>query len=84
MASDLQHIWGDEPMPLMPYTPAVKAGDWVFMSGQLATDFKTGITPEGGGGDCKPLPREPSGASVQGHFRQPEGHALSSGLRYFH
>lgn len=54
MASDLQHIWGDEPMPLMPYTPAVKAGNWVFLSGQLATDFKTGITPEGGGGDCNP------------------------------
>lgn len=54
MSSDIQHIWGGEPMPLMPYTPAVKAGDWVFLSGQLATDFETGITAEGGGDGRNP------------------------------
>jgi enamine deaminase RidA (YjgF/YER057c/UK114 family) len=39
-------IWPDIPQPLMPYSPAVKAGGWVFVSGQLASDFKTGIAPE--------------------------------------
>ena len=34
------------PSPKMPYSPAVKAGGWVFVAGQLATDFKTGIAPE--------------------------------------
>ncbi len=38
-----QSIWPDIPQPLMPYSPAVKAADWVFVSGQLASDFKTGI-----------------------------------------
>jgi enamine deaminase RidA (YjgF/YER057c/UK114 family) len=41
-----QAIWPDVPMPLMPYSPAVKAGGWVFVSGQLASDFSTGIAPE--------------------------------------
>lgn len=41
-----QSIWPDIPEPLMPYSPAVKAGGWVFVSGQLASDFKTGIAPE--------------------------------------
>lgn len=34
------------PKPLMPYSPAIRAGDWVFVSGQLASDFKTGLAPE--------------------------------------
>ncbi len=34
------------PSPKMPYSPAVKAGGWVFVAGQLATDFKTGLAPE--------------------------------------
>lgn len=38
-------IWPDVPEPLMPYSPAVKAADWIFVSGQLASDFKTGIAP---------------------------------------
>lgn len=41
-----QSIWPDIPQPLMPYSPAVKAADWVFVSGQLASDFKTGIAAE--------------------------------------
>lgn len=41
-----QAIWPDIPQPLMPYSPAVKAADWIFVSGQLASDFKTGIAPE--------------------------------------
>ncbi len=35
----------DAPRPLMPYSPAVRAADWVFVSGQLASDFKTGLAP---------------------------------------
>ena len=34
------------PKPIMPYSPAVKAGGWVFIAGQLASDFKTGLPPE--------------------------------------
>lgn len=41
-----QAIWPDIPQPLMPYSPAVKAADWIFVSGQLASDFKTGIAAE--------------------------------------
>lgn len=41
-----QSIWPDIPQPLMPYSPAVKAADWVFVSGQLASDFRTGIAAE--------------------------------------
>ena len=31
------------PKPVMPYSPAVKVGDWLFIAGQLASDFKTGV-----------------------------------------
>ena len=34
------------PKPLMPYSPAIKAGGWVFIAGQLASDMKTGLAPE--------------------------------------
>ncbi len=49
MASDRKAIWGDEPKPLMPYSPAIKAGGWVFFAGQLASDFKNGLAAEAGG-----------------------------------
>lgn len=46
----LESIWpgleAGVPKPLMPYSPAVRAGDWVFVSGQLASDFETGLAPE--------------------------------------
>jgi len=42
-----QEVWpGNIPNPLMKYAPAVKAGNWVFVAGQLASDFKTGVAPE--------------------------------------
>ena len=34
------------PKPIMPYSPAVKVGDWLFIAGQLASDFKTGVPEE--------------------------------------
>lgn len=34
------------PKPLMPYSPAIRAGDWVFIAGQIASDFQTGLAPE--------------------------------------
>ena len=34
------------PKPLMPYSPAIKAGNWVFIAGQIASDFQTGLAPE--------------------------------------
>jgi enamine deaminase RidA (YjgF/YER057c/UK114 family) len=37
---------GNVPTPKMAYSPAVKAGDWVFVAGQLATDFKNGLADE--------------------------------------
>ncbi|HIA64294.1 MAG TPA: RidA family protein, partial [Planctomycetaceae bacterium] len=40
-------VWpGNIPNPKMPYAPAVKAGNWVFVAGQIASDFKTGLAPE--------------------------------------
>jgi enamine deaminase RidA (YjgF/YER057c/UK114 family) len=40
-------IWPDgPPRPLAPYSPAIKAGGWVFVAGQLASDFKNGLAPE--------------------------------------
>jgi reactive intermediate/imine deaminase len=32
----------DVPLPKGPYTPAVRAGDFVYVSGQVPRDFKTG------------------------------------------
>jgi enamine deaminase RidA (YjgF/YER057c/UK114 family) len=44
---DIQAIWPEgTPKPLMPYSPAVRAGDWLFVAGQLASDFTTGLAPE--------------------------------------
>ena len=43
----VEAIWPTSgPRPLMPYSPGVRAGDWLFVSGQLASDFETGLAPE--------------------------------------
>ena len=34
------------PKPLMPYSPAIAAGGWVFVAGTIASDFSTGLAPE--------------------------------------
>lgn len=40
-------IWpGGVEKPLMPYTPAIKAAGWLFIAGQLASDFETGVAPQ--------------------------------------
>jgi len=40
-------IWpGAIPKPLAPYSLAIKAGGWLFVAGQLASDFETGLAPE--------------------------------------
>jgi enamine deaminase RidA (YjgF/YER057c/UK114 family) len=41
-------IWPEgTPKPMMPYSPAVKAGGWLFVAGQLASTFgPTGLPPE--------------------------------------
>jgi enamine deaminase RidA (YjgF/YER057c/UK114 family) len=33
------------PKPLMPYSPGIRAGGWVFIAGTIASDFKTGLAP---------------------------------------
>jgi enamine deaminase RidA (YjgF/YER057c/UK114 family) len=44
---DRQAIWpGGIPKPIAPYSPAIKAGGWLFVAGQLASDFETGLAPE--------------------------------------
>jgi len=30
----------------MPYSPAIRAGGWVFIAGTIASDFQTGLAPE--------------------------------------
>ena len=34
------------PQPLAGYSPAIRAGDFVFLAGQVPTDWKNGIAPE--------------------------------------
>ena len=50
-AGKREAIWpGGTPRPRMPYSPAIKAGSWVFVAGQLASDFGAlGLAPE-----CQP------------------------------
>ena len=44
----IEAVWGDGvPKPKMAYSPAIRAGDWLFVAGQLASDFATGV-PSGG------------------------------------
>lgn len=46
------------PVPPLPISPAIQAGRWVFVSGQIATDYKTGIAA-----DAMVNPRLPRHAS---------------------
>ena len=39
-------ISADIPQPLAGYSPALRVGDWVFLSGQVPTDWRNGIAPE--------------------------------------
>jgi len=40
-------IHGDGPPPLLPQSPAVRAGNWLFVSGHMATDWGDGgLAPE--------------------------------------
>lgn len=44
---DRSAVWpGETPKPMMPYSPAVKAGPWVFVSGHLASDYGPTGLPE--------------------------------------
>lgn len=46
-ASGRSAIWpGGRPENPMPYSPGIKAGPWVFVSGQLASDFVDGVPAE--------------------------------------
>jgi enamine deaminase RidA (YjgF/YER057c/UK114 family) len=42
---------GGTPRPLAPYTPAIKAAGWLFVAGQLASDFVNGLAPEAQNGN---------------------------------
>ena len=58
-------IWPDgPPRPLAPYTPAIKAGGWLFISGQLASDFKGGLAPEA----ASPNPNLGNALELQSRF----------------
>ena len=51
-----QAFWpGGTPMPRMPYSPAIKAGPWIFIAGQIATDFG----PDGLALECRGHPDLP-------------------------
>jgi reactive intermediate/imine deaminase len=39
-------VQSDAPRPLANYSEAVAVGDLVFLAGQLASDFRTGVPPE--------------------------------------
>ena len=52
-AQAIQTIWPDDtPRPIMPYSPAIKAGPWVFVSGHFASDYG----PNGLAAACMPNP----------------------------
>jgi enamine deaminase RidA (YjgF/YER057c/UK114 family) len=58
-------IWPDgPPRPLAPYTPAIKAGGWLFISGQLASDFKGGLALEA----ASPNPNLGNALELQSRF----------------
>ena len=51
-----ESIWpGSVAKPAMPYSPAIKAGPWVFIAGQLASDFG----PDGLAAECRTHPDVP-------------------------
>lgn len=57
---------GGIPKPLMPYSPVISAGGWVFTAGQIATDFETGLAEE-----CRIDPGTPfygDGLELQSRF----------------
>lgn len=44
---NIQAVWPEGmARPSIPYSPAVRAGDWLFLSGQSASDLVTGIAAE--------------------------------------
>lgn len=47
-----------QPVPHPTFTPVLKYGRWVFVSGVMATDFATGIAPEARGNPDVPLAGE--------------------------
>ncbi|CAI6025379.1 RidA family protein [Cohnella sp. JJ-181] len=47
MQHHIQEIWPEGmPRPGIPYSPAIRAGDWLFVSGQSASDLVTGLAAE--------------------------------------
>lgn len=59
--SDRTAVYADESKPQVPYSPAIKAGGWVFVSGQLASHFETGLVPEATGDGENPWLRNRQG-----------------------
>lgn len=48
----------DAPAPYPGFSPAVRFDRWVFFSGQMASDFKSGLAPEIQGNPAMPLAGE--------------------------
>ena len=47
METNIKEIWPEGmPRPDVPYSPAVRAGDWLFYSGQSASDLVSGLASE--------------------------------------
>ncbi|MFC3797859.1 RidA family protein [Cohnella sp. GCM10012308] len=47
MSHQIQEVWpAGMPRLSVPYSPAIRAGDWLFVSGQSASDLVTGLAPE--------------------------------------
>ncbi len=56
-ANKREAFWpGGTPIPRMPYSPAIKAGPWIFIAGQIATDFG----PDGLAMECRNHPDLPN------------------------
>ena len=46
------------PVPDASFSPVIRYGRWVFVSGMMATDYKSGIAPEARGNQSVPLAGE--------------------------
>lgn len=47
MTKNIKEIWPEGmPRPAIPYSPAIQAGQWLFISGQYASDLTSGIAEE--------------------------------------
>ena len=56
-------------VPPLPISPAIQAGNWVFVSGQIATDYRTGIAADAAVNSLMPRHASPVKQQTRHIFR---------------